>query len=189
MGTKPFPVFSGLLAAGLLLTGCETTPSKKAVTANPSAANPYASGRTAPTQTPTAWDNGAARQRGMTANPVGNSNLSQGTFDAPGGSANAGSAATAPALSPQANNAPKGNSTFGSLDPGRGGAGLPPGLAEQPAAAGTQSAQAKNPPPMEPPTLGNSPLNMPPAPNTDDRMPRPAEAPSLPPPGYKPPGS
>ena len=67
MGMKPVLRCSGLLAAGLLLTGCETTSSPKTAARTTQPLRPYASTTTTPSAGRSAWDNNPPPTPGNTA--------------------------------------------------------------------------------------------------------------------------
>jgi eukaryotic-like serine/threonine-protein kinase len=67
MGMKPVLCAPGLLAASLLLTGCETTSSPKTAARTTQPLRPYASTTTPPSTGRTAWDSNPPPTPGTTA--------------------------------------------------------------------------------------------------------------------------
>jgi len=176
MGMKPVCCGAGLLAAGLLLTGCESTNSQKATARTPPPVRPYASTNTTPGAGRSAWDNNPPPTPNTTASvgPVGpaGANTPSAKNDGYG-----------PPLTSYQNNT---RTAQGSEDTVRLTAPTR-GLAEAKPQLPRDSEQASvSPPPPDPPITDSKSLT-PPSPPSFDGNPRPSAPPSLQTPDGKPP--
>ncbi len=179
MGMKPVSFLCGFFAAGLLLTGCETSGSKRPVAQSPQQIKPYAgtsTGTPTASRPGTSWDNSrVGPPPSPNYNPSPSSNVVPASYTAPGSGSPGGS--SAPSLN---DGVPVGNSRNGPS----AGLGAPEVKgATKPSAPAQPTDAANSPPTPEPALMDTKNLTPPPPPGTDGQTAKSVQPPSLQSPG------